>query len=360
MIPILYDKSETTFSTMGIGALADAISCTVTEERNGIFELSMTYPADGLRFSDLVYDNIILAPTNDQSNKNKWQPFRIYSIKQSMAGKVKVLAEHISYQLKDSTCAPFSATGIGSALNGLKTNGFGTSRFSFWTDIVSNSRYSQNIPLATRDCIIGAEGSIIDTYGGELEWDRYTVKIHEKRGKDNGVVVSYGKNLVTMEQEKNISTALTGIYPYYYSDGTLVQLPEKVLQVSNHQFSYPHIKPVDLTDKFEDTVPTTEALRNEAKRYITRNALTRPKVSITASFAPLWQTMEYKDLAALEAVSLCDYVTVRYQKLDIDVKAEVVKTVFNVLSERYDSISLGDAKQGIDTTVAKLVSMAGV
>ena len=277
-----------------------------------------------------------------------------------MAGKVKVLAEHISYQLKDSTCTPFSATGIGPALDGLKTNGFGGSSFSFWTDIVSNSRYSQNIPLATRDCIIGAEGSIIDTYGGELEWDRYTVKIHKKRGKDNGVVVSYGKNLVTMEQEKNISTALTGIYPYYYSNGTLVQLPEKVLQVSNHQFSYPHIKPVDLTDKFEDTVPTTEDLLNEARRYITRNALTRPKVSITASFAPLWQTMEYKDLAALEAVSLCDYVTVRYQKLGIDVKAEVVKTVFNVLSERYDSISLGDAKQGIDKTVAKLVSMAGV
>ena len=77
MIPILYDKSETTFSTMGIGALADAISCTVTEERNGIFELSMTYPVGGPLFSDLVYDNIILAPPNDQSNKNKWQPFRI-------------------------------------------------------------------------------------------------------------------------------------------------------------------------------------------------------------------------------------------------------------------------------------------
>ena len=357
MIPILYDKSETTFSTMGIGGLPDALACTVTEERNGIFELSMTYQVGGLHSADLVYDNIILAPPNGQS---EWQPFRIYSIKPSMAGTVKICAEHISYQLKDTPCSPFSASGINSALAGLKTNGAIASQFDFWTDIVSDAQYTQNVPLSTRDCIIGSDGSIIDTYGGELEWDRYIVKIHAKRGKDNGVTVAYGKNLITLEQEKNISTALTGIYPYYYSNGALVQLPEKILQVSDHQFAYPHIKPVDLTDKFDTSVaPTSDALRAEAKRYIESNALSRPKVSITASFAPLWQTLEYKDLAVLEEVGLCDYVTVRYVKLGIDAKAEVVKTVFNVLSERYDSISLGDVKQGIDSTVAKLVNMSG-
>ena len=357
MIPILYDKSETTFSTMGIGGLPDALACTVTEERNGIFELSMTYQVGGLHSADLVYDNIILAPPNGQS---EWQPFRIYSIKPSMAGTVKICAEHISYQLKDTPCAPFSATGINSALAGLKTNGAISNQFDFWTDIVSSAQYKQNVPLSIRDCISGADGSIIDTYGGELEWDRYTVKLHAQRGRDNGVTVAYGKNLITLEQEKNISTALTGVYPYYYNDGTLVQLPEKILQVSGHQFAYPHIKPLDLTDKFDaSVVPTADALRAEAQRYISSNSLTRPKVSITASFAPLWQTLEYKDIAVLEEVGLCDYVTVRYVKLGIDAKAEVIRTVFNVLAERYDSVSLGDAKQGIDTTLAKLVNITG-
>lgn len=358
MMPILYDYYETDFSTMGLGALPDAIKCTVTEERNGIYELSMTYPVDGLNYSNLAVDRIILAPPNDQDRP---QPFRIYSCRPSMAGTVIVSAEHISYQLNSIPCEPFNASDVGEALQGLKDHAIGPMPFTFWTDKQSRGGYLQWTPDSIRSRLGGVQGSILDVYGGEYEWDRYLVKLHEARGEDNGVVVAYGKNLISLEQEINLASMLTGIYPYYYGDDgseaggnkTLVHLPERVISVAA-DCSYPRVKPVDLTDKF-DAPPSATQLRAAANSYIKANKLTTPKVSISVSFVPLWQTQEYGDLAPLERVRLCDYVTVRFLQMGIDAKAQVVKTVHNVLLNRYDSVELGDAKQSLDSTIANLI-----
>lgn len=356
MMPILYDYDEIDFTTMGLGALPDAIKCTVTEERNGAYELAMTYPLDGLNFSNLAVDRIILAPPNDQDRP---QPFRIYACRPSMAGTVNVAAEHISYQLNSIPCEPFNASDAGEALQGLKDHAVGPMPFGFWTDKKSRGGYTQATPDSIRSRLGGVQGSILDVYGGEYEWDRFLVKLHEARGEDNGVVVAYGKNLISLEQETNIATMITGIYPYYFGEAgeekgkVLVQLPERLITVAAN-CSYPRVKPVDMTDKFE--APPTEAqLRAAANTYIRANKLTAPKVSIAVSFVPLWQTEEYKDIAPLERVRLCDYVTVRFLRLGVDAKAQVVKTVHNVLLNRYDSMELGDARQSLDSTIANLI-----
>ena len=43
MIPVLFKANAVDFSTYGIGVLADCISCEVTEERNGAYELVLQY-----------------------------------------------------------------------------------------------------------------------------------------------------------------------------------------------------------------------------------------------------------------------------------------------------------------------------
>jgi phage-related protein len=48
MIPCLYKETETAFTTNGIGKLCDALSCLVTEKRNGAYELKMEYPSFGI------------------------------------------------------------------------------------------------------------------------------------------------------------------------------------------------------------------------------------------------------------------------------------------------------------------------
>ena len=73
--PILYSATETEFETAGLGILSDVISCVVTEERNGIFELEMQYPTNGIHFSEISDDCIIYSKPSPFRIP---EPFRIY------------------------------------------------------------------------------------------------------------------------------------------------------------------------------------------------------------------------------------------------------------------------------------------
>ena len=298
MIPSLHTATDVNFDTLGLGGLADAISCTVIEERNGEYELEMEYPVNGAHFEDLTIDRIIVAPNNDRDHG---QPFRIYSIVPTISGRVTVLAQHISYQLSYIPCKAFTATGLQAALNGLVANAVKVPMpFTLEADFSSSATYTQALPQSIRTRLGGENGSILDVFGGELEFDRYAVRLHKSRGSDNHVVIAYGKNLTNYEQETNMSNLLTGIYPYCCKDDSLLVLPEGIVTVS-HSCSYPRIKVVDLSDQFE-TTPTISQLRAAAQSYINNNQLTIPSVSIRASFCPLWQTEEFKDIAPLEVM----------------------------------------------------------
>lgn len=352
--PVLYRSDEINFTSRGMGALRDAIRCAVTEERNGIFELEAEYPLDGIHYGDLEPDRIILAPANDIE---QWQPFRIYSVRPSLAGTALISAEHVSYQLNHIGVAPFTAQSAAATMQGLRIHAYDMGPFTLSTDITATRPYKQDIPSTLRQRLGGEDGSMLDVYGGELEFDRWSVKLLRSRGQDRNVIISYGKNLTTLEQEIDIASMFTGIYPYYYRNDSeqgdiLVQLPEQVITVGSGS-SYHRIKVIDFTGDFDDT-PTIAQLRSRALTYLNSNRQTAPKVSLQVSFAALWQTEEYKNIAPLERVGLCDIVTVRYPKLGVDTTAKVVRTVYDCLADRYESLELGEARQGLDTTVAGL------
>lgn len=351
MIPSLhpYLDKDSDFDTMGIGSLPDAISCNVTEELNGMYELDMEYPNDGIRAYDLLTDRIICAQNNPWDHP---QPFRIYSVQPSLAGTTLVKAGHISYQLSSVMVAPFISHSAIGTMRDLGDHAVGDNPFTFSTDIVKSALYSKKVPASIRARLTEDKDCILATYGGELEYDRYSVALKASRGANNGVVVAYGKNLIDYNQELNNQNLLTAIYPYYYKDNTLVQLPERLVSVSN-PYSYPRTKAVDLTSQF-DAAPTEADLRAAAQAYIDTNQLTTPVVSIKASFIPLEQTEEYRDIAPLEKVRLGDTVTVRYLALGVDATAKVVRVVYDVLQDRYTSVELGSVWQTLDMTIANL------
>ena len=250
MIPLLFEANATTFDSNGIGALADAVSCIVTEERNGMFELEMQYPVVGLHYAEIALSCIILAIPGDGRT---WQPFRIYKITKPLNSIVTVYAQHISYQLSHIPCMPFSANSAGLAMSGFKTNAAESCPFEFWTDVTTDGNYAHTVPVSIRSRLGGVEGSILDTYGGEYEWDGYTVKLHAARGADNGVTLRYGKNITDLTQEESIASTITGVCPYWTgTDGITVTLPEKVLSAeSAANFPYPRTVPLDLSGEFE-------------------------------------------------------------------------------------------------------------
>lgn len=347
MKPILFPSTATEFATHGLGGLTDAISCTVTEERNGAFELMMQYPDTGVHFGEITDRCIIYAIPSPYRAP---QPFRIYRITRPMDGIIMVYAQHITYDLSGVPLNPFTAINAPDALSKLSLNAAVDSPFTFWTDKATVASFVVSTPSSTRSVLGGSSGSILDVYGGEYEWDGFTVRLYGHRGYDNGVVISYGKNLTDIEQDRNISNVATGIYPYWTNaEGALVTCDPKIINAPG-TYDFTRVVPVDFSNDFE-TQPTPAQLQARAEKYVEDNKIGIPKTSITASFVQLEQFPEYEDLALLEKCDLCDTVTIRYPQLGVEAKAEIVKIETDVLLERYRSVEIGDVRTNIADTI---------
>lgn len=350
MIPILYASNETNFSTNGLGALCDAISCRVSEERNGVYELEMVYPISGRGFSDIADRSIIKAIP---SPYRKPQLFRVYRHTKPLSGSVTFYARHISYDLSGVPVRPFTAGSASEAMTGIVPASAIDNPFEFWTDKQTIASYDYKTPANARSILGGVEGSILDVYGGEYEFDDFTVKLYASRGHDNGVTIRYGKNLIDLEQERNISNVYTGVYPYWVDNEglSLVTCDPEVVKAEG-EFGFEKIMIVDFSQDFQEA-PTPEQLRERAERYIRDNKIGVPSVSITTNFVALDQTVEYAGLRLLEKCDLCDTVTVQFEKLGVNVKAKIIKIVTDVLREKYESVEIGDAKANFTDTVTQ-------
>lgn len=367
-IIMLYECTEKAFSHNGLGSLPDAASCYVTEERNGEYELEMEYPLTGRRYTELQKRRIIFAKPNPYDDP---QPFRIYAITKPLHGIVTVHAAHISYDTSDTIVKlfPADANSAAAAMSYLKNYSIPPTPFTFNTDLGVTGLMQSRKPTTTRSLLGGEDNSILSCFGGEFLFDRWDISLLSSRGSDRGVTIRYGKNMTDLEQEENDTEFYTGVYPYWYSeseDGGLVTLTSNngiVNGLGTYDFS--KIYPLDLSSEdFSKTSidsegnevtidkPTGDELLAAAERYILENKIGLPKVSLNVSFALLAQSEEYKNFARLETVKLCDTVTVEYEKLGVKTTAKCVKTVYNVLTDKYTSIELGEPKASLSNTVS--------
>ena len=365
---ILYDHDEEAFTSNGLGALSDAASCTVTEERNGGYEVEMEYPLTGSHFSDIQKRRILYVKPNPYDDP---QPFRIYSITKPINGIVTVHAAHLSYDTSGSIVKlfPADAGSASAAMSYLKNFSVPSTPFTFFTNVGKSGTMSVPKPSSIRSLLGGSDGSILDTFGGEYLFDKWNISLLESRGSNRGVTIRYGKNMTDLEQEENDTDFYTGVYPFWYSEsenGGLVTLSANdgiVNAPGNYDFV--KIMPLDLSSEdfskettdsegYTTTIekPTEAELLAAAQKYIANNKIGIPKVSLDVSFVMLAQTEEYKDFARLETVKLCDTVTVEFEKLGVKTTAKCIKTVYNVLTDKYDSIELGEPKSSLAETVS--------
>lgn len=341
MIPVLYAGNETNFTSNGLGRLADAISCKVTEERNGIFELEMQYPITGVHYDEIQENCIIYAKTEDGGNA---QAFIIYRITRPINGIITIDAQHISYLLNGIPVMPFTGSSLADTMSKIASNAVISCPFNFYTDISSSVSFTFDVARSIRSLLGGEEGSILDVYGGyDYKFDNFNVRLLADRGSDNGVSLRYGKNLTELKNITNMTNVYTGIVPYWQSEQETLYLTNRVV-LSGHENDYPYkiIKVVDFSSDFEEK-PTEAQLLQKAQSYLSNNKGWKLRNNITVSFVNLSETEDYKDIAPLERVKLCDTVNVIYSRLGVNIKTRVIKTVYNVLIERYDSIELGES-----------------
>ena len=349
MIPILLD------GTTRIGWLKDCLSCEVTEERNGVYELTLTYPASGSMARELTVERFIKAKPN-QTAEN--QLFKIYKVSKPISGIFTVNAEHVSYALSHY---PISSVSLPSAnptqaINALLTNAannLGSSHgFTVETsDIATNAAFSVS-NVSARAGLGGVEGSVLDTYGGEFEFDNYKIKLHRARGSDNGVIISYGKNLTDVKCDISSDSSYTAVYAYAARDDISVSL---TMPVTNSSGIAARVLMRDFSSEFgTDEELTSAALNEKVTAWLASNDINALTISMSVSFVDLSQSPEYSSYKLLESVNLCDTVTVRHKDLALNITAKVIKTTYNVLNEKYSKVELGSARANFSSTIEQL------
>lgn len=353
MIPILLKQDAKT----KIGWLAEAISCRCTEERNGIYELELQYPMLGTYAADLVIDRYIKAKPNSTGDN---QLFHIRKVSKPINGMFTVSCDHVSYALSGYPVPTVSASGnaqvaINAVLTAAKNQlGKDTGFSAAPTDIALSSSISL-ANVSARAALGGVQDSILQTYGGEYEFDNYTIKLHKSRGQDRGVRISYGRNMTDLKCEIDMDSAYTGIYGYVKNDD--IDLKSYV-SVTNSSGINAKTLIRDFSSDFSGDEITQAKLDAAVSAYIAKNDINSPSVSMTVSFVDLSQSPEYASFSALEAVNLCDTVKIYHKDLEIDIKAKVIKTTYDVLRERYTSIELGSPRANFADVIRQTVQEA--
>ena len=340
MKPILYAHDETAFTSAGLAILSDAIECTVSEELNGTYELTMIYPIIG-RHYDLIQEGLIIGATHDDSGK--LQPFEIYGRSAPINGNVTFNAHHISYRLSNCVVMPFTASSAADAFYEIEANAVGTLEFSFETDKTQSGELTISEPTAIRAALGGADNTILKAFdGGDYEFDMFDVILHTQRGENTNVEIRYGKNLTDLTHEINASGAYNAIVPFWKDSSAIVTLPE--VYIAHDLDAELVMIPKDFSDQFQ-AKPSEAELRAKAQAFLDSSYSWVPAETITVNFIQLWQTDEYKNYAELQRVKMGDKVRVYYPALGVIANHQkVVKTVYNTLLDRYDEITLNELK----------------
>lgn len=344
MIPILYEKTEVTFTSNSLGRLRDCIKCVVTEERNGIYECDFEYPMDGANF-DLIQIGRIVGVSHDESNDV--QPFDIVSYSRPIEGVVTFHAVHISYRQSYLSVRGSNINSLADAFTLIKNNAHPDNPFTYETDKGSQGYVGafDGVPKTVRSMLGGIEGSILDAYGGEYEWDRFTVKLHSARGQYRDFSIRYGVNMIDYTEELDIQGTYSSVFPYW-TDGTQTVVGHIVDSGQATVTGRDECVPLDVSDKFESK-PTRDQVDSMAQSLLNRDNHALPVQNIHVEFIRLQDMPEYADFGNLMRCQLCDTIKVIFPDYNSSGQFKIVKTEWNVLEDRYESMELGDLSMSL-------------
>lgn len=355
-VPILYDKANNDYSTLGLGLLKEASNVFATRKRNNFPFLEFTYPVFGVLFSQLEKGKKVVVDVGP-GTRSKRQRFEIVRITKPQNGLVSVYCEHIALITEKTALnkgQKHTAISAQEALNQWRALLVPQRDFTVFTDLttVTAIDFSEVGHFeSAAEALGGKEGSILQKYNGEYIFDNNEIRLMREGGKESGVVIAYGKNLVDLVQEESIESTYTSIRPYARANeegASELVLPEVILD-SSHVDKFPErrVQTVDLSSRNPQTVAE---LRQFGQYYISSNQVGLPRVNLKVKFADLYSATGEEQHRLLEQLELYDNVTVAFNKLGVNVNAKINQTVWNVLLDKYESIEIGDSRATLGST----------
>lgn len=339
MRPVIFEANATDFSGRGLGVIMDAISCEVSEEANGAYELTLTLPRSSERFAEITPRRILVAVPCPGANP---QPFRIYAISKAVKGAVTVRARHLHYDLSGILFGPIEAGSASAAVAAINAGNLTTNPFTFSTTVSKSDTLKTEVPTDGLALISGEEQSLLAAYGGQMEFDGYDVKLLAARGADRGYRIRYGVNLVDLQQENNISETYTGVLPYYKTGDAAVITGG--VQFAAGTWPVQRIKPVDVTSRIDelpsDPAARIAAINAEGVKIIQEEKIGVPDVSLKVQMIP----PGVEDGRAASDLRLFDTVHVEFAAIGIETSSTVTRLTYDVLRERITAVEIGELK----------------
>ncbi len=377
MQPILYKPNTTKAafaSSNGLGFFNHCSNCIVTEERNGLYELSMSVLHTDRLSESVAAGMFVKVKANPLDDP---QIFEIYQTSITDTA-VEIKAQHVKYIANGNVLTEaYTHTGTPSEVWTDMTEYLAFDNiFDFNSDITSslNVTAAKERPIRLGDMLGGVDGSFLDVYGGEFKYDNFNISLLKSRGNVTGICLRYGSNISSYKQDSDISTVYTHLLPYAYisvadTDGNAkdykMPITLDLIDLNNDSLTYQRALAYDFSDDFadEDKVITSigggaplnwaelqQKLLSKANSYITTNktALTSISTNITVDIEDA--------LNRLSACGLCDTVSIYYAPLDITASAKIIKTEYDALQEKYTKIELGTVKK----TIADLFNIKNI
>lgn len=345
MKPRLLGDNPSSFETLGYGMLNQTISAFVFEELNGDYYLEMEITVDDPNFKNIHVGSVISCAPNKTDGL---QGFVVEHIGKPIDGVCEIYATHIAqHRAQLIPVNTFTSTSLANALSLMKSRSMESNPFTITTNKSSTTAMKNVIPHSFRELMGGVEGSLIDTYGGEFHYDNYSIELLAKRGNTTSSIrILYGSNMTDFKLEEDFSftSSVTGVVPYWAGAEGEVVIGSAQYSTYRDYYAYRKTVPLDCTEQFE-TKPTAAQLNAYAATYMTSKGL--PAVNMEVAFDHLQSSSKNLQIG--------DTVTVVNKMYNVSEQRRIVATRFNVLSEEYETITIGDQKESVSDAITNLV-----
>ncbi|WP_261983754.1 phage tail spike protein [Listeria seeligeri] len=352
-IPLLYEVNETEFLHSGICSLSETVRCEVHEVMNAEFELELEYPVNGSHANDLINGRYISAFVDLQRGYN---PFEIDTVEKNLFTDTFIIkASHQTNKLRKKMIKEFKVDKVscGTAMNRLKDSLLESTNIEFYSDISTLNSTFLRFKNAL-SCIGGVEGSILDTWRGEIERTTNKISMLKKRGTDSGVAIAYRKNMTGLNINTDTLDMVNAIMPYAIKtvndSDTVISLQESYIYSPNYKTG-DEINAVEIDYSSDENVVDEITLRNASKNYFSSNTINEPKLDLEISFQDLGQTEEYKMFQNMNRIFIGDTLSVFHTELNIEATARMVEFTMDSLRGKYITCVVGSVKSDLKSTM---------
>ena len=330
----------TALATNGLGTLPHALSCTRHQVINGDWSLTLSYPLDAPGAALLQPERLLC-----YEDEGGAQLYRISRLKPSISRQGRTLeveAPHLCYDLAHKYIVNIETSeddrypdGIDAATvleQLLAGTGFSPG------EVTVDGETLDYLDILQKDVMSCIKEQLLEKWGGELEFDNFTVHLRSALGQDRRYPIRDGRNIAGITVTEDYEPVVTRLHVRGYENANFEEINDGKDWIDSElsaQYAYAREGYAD----FDDVDDPQELLRLGRERL---TALEVPEITYDIRLAQMRGTVQYAAYRRLENFALGDTAVLHSAAVDRDVILRCSELETDCLTGRNKSLKLGN------------------